>query len=83
MRWASFRFLLFYLAGGLIAMLAQVAGDPQLALFRCLGASGAIAAVMGAFIVTYPRDRIRTFIFFLIFFVSPTSPRLSSSASGL
>ena len=34
----------------------------------CLGASGAIAAVMGAFIVTFPRDRIRTFIFFLIFF---------------
>jgi membrane associated rhomboid family serine protease len=33
-----------------------------------LGASGAIAAVMGAFIVTFPRDRIRTVLFFLIFF---------------
>jgi membrane associated rhomboid family serine protease len=32
-----------------------------------LGASGAIAAVMGAFIVTFPRDRIRTVIWFLIF----------------
>src|SRR5262249_23037462 len=32
-----------------------------------LGASGAIAAVMGAFLVTYPRDRIRTALFFFVF----------------
>jgi membrane associated rhomboid family serine protease len=32
-----------------------------------LGASGAIAAVMGAFLVTYPRDRIRTLLFIFIF----------------
>jgi membrane associated rhomboid family serine protease len=32
-----------------------------------LGASGAIAGVMGAFLVTYPRDRIKTLIFFGIF----------------
>jgi membrane associated rhomboid family serine protease len=63
----SVRFLLFYLGGGLLAMLAQVAGDPQSSI-PMLGASGAIAAVMGAFIVTYPRDRIRTVLFFLIFF---------------
>ena len=37
-------------------------------LIPVLGASGAIAAVMGAFIITYPRDRIRTVLFFLIFF---------------
>ena len=61
------RFLFFYLAGGLIAMLAQVLADPNSAI-PCLGASGAIAAVMGAFIVTFPRDRIRALIFFLIFF---------------
>lgn len=63
----SFRFLLFYLAGGLVAMFAQVAADP-FSHIPCLGASGAIAAVMGAFIVTFPRDRIRTVVFFLIFF---------------
>lgn len=63
----SFRFLLFYLAGGLVAMFAQVAADPTSPI-PCLGASGAIAAVMGAFIVTYPRDRIRTFLFVFIFF---------------
>jgi membrane associated rhomboid family serine protease len=63
----SFRFLLFYLGGGLIAMFAMVASDPQSSI-PVLGASGAIASVMGAFIVTYPRDRIRTFLFFLILF---------------
>ncbi len=62
-----FRFLVFYLAGGLVAMMAQVLADP-LSTIPCLGASGAIAAVMGAFIVTFPRDRIRALIFFLIFF---------------
>ena len=53
------RYLAFYLAGGVVAMLAQVAADPGSTVPN-LGASGAIAAVMGAFLVTYPRDKIRT-----------------------
>lgn len=57
------RYAAFYLAGGLVAMLAQVAADPTAAL-PCLGASGAIAAVMGAFLVTYPNDRIRVILIF-------------------
>src|SRR5713101_8299523 len=60
------RYLLFYLLGGLIAMLAQVAADPHSTVPN-LGASGAIAAVMGAFLVTYPRDRIRTVLFIFVF----------------
>jgi membrane associated rhomboid family serine protease len=60
------RFLFFYLAGGFVAMLAQILGDPN-SRIPALGASGAIAAVMGAFIVTYPRDRIRTLLFIFIF----------------
>jgi membrane associated rhomboid family serine protease len=60
------RYLLFYLIGGLIAMLAQVLADPGSTIPN-LGASGAIAAVMGAFIVTYPRDRIKTLLFIFIF----------------
>jgi membrane associated rhomboid family serine protease len=60
------RFLIFYLAGGIVAMMAQILGDPSSAL-PTLGASGAIAAVMGAFIVTYPRDRIRTLLIIFIF----------------
>ena len=63
----SARFLLFYLAGGLVSMMAQVVTDPSSSI-PVLGASGAIAAVMGAFIVTFPKDRIRTVLFFLIFF---------------
>jgi len=57
------RYAAFYLAGGIAAMLAQIAADPSSAV-PCLGASGAIAAVMGAFLVTYPRDKIRTLFFF-------------------
>ena len=63
----GFRFSVFYLLGGIVAMAAQVLGDPM-SRVPSLGASGAIAAVMGAFIVTYPRDRIKTLVFFFIFF---------------
>jgi len=60
------RYLVFYLLGGLVAMLAQVAADPHSTVPN-LGASGAIAAVMGAFIVTYPRDRIKSVLFIFVF----------------
>jgi len=63
----SFRYLFFYLVGGVVAMSAQILGDP-FSRIPCLGASGAIAAVMGAFIITFPRDRIKTFVFLFIFF---------------
>ena len=61
------RYLVFYLAGGLVAMLAQIAADSHSTVPN-LGASGAIAAVMGAFIVTYPRDRIKAVLFIFVFF---------------
>jgi len=60
------RYLLFYLMGGLVAMLAQIAADPHSTVPN-LGASGAIAAVMGAFIVTYPRDQIKSVLFIFLF----------------
>jgi membrane associated rhomboid family serine protease len=56
------RYSVFYLAGGITASLAQVVANP-LSTVPNLGASGAIAAVMGAFLVTFPRDRIRTLVF--------------------
>jgi len=59
-------YLAFYLLGGVVAMLAQVLGSPA-STIPCLGASGAIAAVMGAFIVMYPRDRIRSILWIFIF----------------
>jgi membrane associated rhomboid family serine protease len=54
-------FLTFYLLGGIAATLAQVYIAPA-SLVPNLGASGAIAAVMGAFLLTYPGDRIRTLL---------------------
>lgn len=60
------RYLAFYLLGGLAATLAQVAADPHSTVPN-LGASGAIAAVMGAFLVTYPRDRIRSLLIIFVF----------------
>ena len=56
------RYAAFYLLGGLVAFGAQVALNSASQL-PTLGASGAIAAVMGAFLVTFPRDRIRTLVF--------------------
>jgi membrane associated rhomboid family serine protease len=60
------RYLAFYLAGGLVAMLAQVIASPGSTVPN-LGASGAIAAVMGAFLVIYPHDRMRSLLIIFIF----------------
>ena len=60
------RYLIFYLVGGFVAMLVQVLANPHSTVPN-LGASGAIAAVMGAFLVTYPRDQIRTLLFIFVF----------------
>jgi membrane associated rhomboid family serine protease len=62
----SIRFLTFYLASGVVASLAQIAAIPTSTVPN-LGASGAIAGVMGAFLVTYPTDQIRTLLVFGIF----------------
>nr|MBN1228154.1 rhomboid family intramembrane serine protease [Anaerolineae bacterium] len=57
------RYAAFYLLGGLVASAAQIIIQPYSTVPN-LGASGAIAAVMGAFLITYPRDRIRTVLLF-------------------
>lgn len=60
------RYAAFYLIGGIVAMLTQVFFDPHSTVPN-LGASGAIAAVMGAFLVTYPRDQIRSLLVIFVF----------------
>jgi membrane associated rhomboid family serine protease len=60
------RYLVFYLLGGVAAMAAQIAFDPSSTVPN-LGASGAIAAVMGAFLVTFPRDKIRSLLVIFVF----------------
>lgn len=57
------RYLAFYLLSGLVASAAQIAAMRDSTIPN-LGASGAIAGVMGAFLITYPRDRIRTLLLF-------------------
>jgi membrane associated rhomboid family serine protease len=62
------RFLLFYLLAGLVALYSQAAIDPSSTL-PTIGASGAIAGVLGAYAVLLPRARILTLLI-LIFFVT-------------
>jgi rhomboid family protein len=62
------RFLVFYLLGGLVALAAQVLVNPD-STAPTLGASGAIAAVLGGYILMYPRARVLTLVF-IIFFVT-------------
>src|ERR1700745_2144019 len=64
----SLRYLAFYFAGGFVAMLTQTAmtllfGTAADGRVPTLGASGAIAAVLGAYFVLYPGSRVRTWIF--------------------
>lgn len=67
------RFAAFYLIGGIVAMVAQIAVMPTSTIPN-LGASGAIAAVMGGYIITFPRDRIRTLVFLGFFFTITAIP---------
>ena len=60
-------FLTFYLGGGAAAGLTQVAIDPT-STVPMIGASGAIAAVLGAYLVLYPRARITSLVFLGFFY---------------
>jgi membrane associated rhomboid family serine protease len=61
------RFLVFYLLCGTAAALAQTIVNPD-SVVPMVGASGAIAGVMGAYFVLYPHSRVLTAVFVLIFF---------------
>lgn len=58
----SARYLLVYLACGLVGSLAQVAAAPN-SVIPTLGASGAIAGVMGAYLIWFPHNQIRVLVF--------------------
>jgi membrane associated rhomboid family serine protease len=68
-----FRFLIFYLLCGLLAAGTQVAVQPSSAI-PMVGASGAISAVMGAYIVLYPRVKVHMLIFLGIFVTTVQVP---------
>jgi membrane associated rhomboid family serine protease len=68
-RLGRIRFILLYVLGGLAASGLQLAFDPNAAVPN-VGASGAIAAILGSYLILFPRARIRTLlIFFFITFV--------------
>jgi membrane associated rhomboid family serine protease len=60
-------FLAFYLVAGLAAGALQIAADPS-SRIPMVGASGAIAGVMGGYLLLFPRARVDVFVFFIIFF---------------
>jgi len=62
----SGRFLIFYLCCGIAAAVLQVVTNPYSHL-PTIGASGAIAGVMGAYLIKFPRARIGTLVFIVIF----------------
>ena len=66
-------FLLFYLATGLAAAAAQIAADPG-STVPMVGASGAIAGVMGGYLLMFPRARVDVVAIFIIFFKVFTVP---------
>lgn len=55
------KFFLFYLVGGVIASITHILTNPG-STIPTVGASGAIAAVLGAYLVLFPRSRVLTFI---------------------
>lgn len=68
-----FRFVVFYLACGLAAALAQVATDPASPI-PMVGASGAISGVMGGYLVLYPHVRVFCLVFLGFFVTSVALP---------
>lgn len=61
-RLGHIRFLFFYLGCGVLATIAHVMGDVN-SVIPSLGASGAIAGVLGAYLVLHPRNRVRVLFF--------------------
>ena len=68
-------FVVFYILGGLAALGLQVLTDPS-STVPTVGASGAIAGVLGAYARLYPRARVVTLIFIVIIFTVVTLPAL-------
>jgi membrane associated rhomboid family serine protease len=69
------KFIVFYLLGGLAAIAGQVLVEPAAAV-PTIGASGAVAAVLGGYLLLYPRARVITVIFIVFFFTILELPAL-------
>jgi membrane associated rhomboid family serine protease len=69
------KFVLFYLLGGVAALAGQVVIEPNAAV-PTIGASGAVAAVLGGYILLYPRARVVTLILIVFFFTIVELPAM-------
>lgn len=69
------KFIAFYLLGGLTALAAQVAIDPSSAV-PTIGASGAVAGVLGGYLLLFPKARVVTVIFIVFFFTIVELPAI-------
>jgi len=68
-RLGRFMYVCFYLVGGLVGTICQWLADPQ-SVVPMIGASGAVAAILGGYAITYPKAMVKTMIIVgLIFFV--------------
>jgi len=67
------KYLVFYLLCGCVAALGQVISGPY-STVPMVGASGAIAGVMGAYMIKFPRARILTLVFIIVFFTTIEIP---------
>ena len=69
------RFILFYLLSGVAAALVQCSFDPGSAA-PMIGASGAVSGILGAYLLLYPRARVKTLIFIFIFITTVDIPAM-------
>jgi membrane associated rhomboid family serine protease len=70
------RFILFYLFSGVAAALVQCSVDPGSAV-PMIGASGAISGILGAYLLLYPRARVKTLIFIFVFITTVDIPAMA------
>ena len=70
------KFALFYLGAGLAALALQVAVGPD-EVVPTLGASGAVAGVLGGYLLLYPRARVVTLVFIILFFTVLELPAIA------
>ena len=70
------KFIVFYLLGGLAADAAQILVEHELGRSRRIGASGAVAGVLGGYLLLFPRARVVTVVFIIFFFTILELPAL-------
>lgn len=69
-RLGTAKYLVFYTASGIVAALTQMNADPN-SYFPMIGASGAISGVLGAYLVLFPRNKVRVLFFYIFRFSVP------------